>query len=320
MSAEIIHVERGSEVHLVGRPADWAAAAEGPGPEGWRIVRHRLRPTAERGRGVMFAGPWIGEFGWELARWQGGLRKLARESGLYAVVMGDAGHGLLYEWANEYWETPAGFWADGMTRQCDHVRGDPEKIAPRLRRLAAAAAQQLEGLGDVGVCVTPRRFKIKEQEIARLAADGPWSAEMRRGRGYFCVVPRLRDWNRRKNWSPTKWQALVGALARPGLAAAVVGTPAELAVLSPADAMPERRALAHGVNLLSYARFAVASESGGALLALLCGCPSVVMGHPRQERRITQTENFFRTPVRYLGRPGYNFTVAEVADACRAFM
>jgi len=44
------------------------------------------------------------------------------------------------------------------------------------------------------------------------------------------------------------------------------------------------------------------------------------MGHPRQERRITHTENFLDTPVRYLGRPGYNFTVAEVADACRAFM
>lgn len=44
---------------------------------------------------TLFAGPWIGEFGWELFCWQGFIRKLAKQYARVIVVC-RTGHDLLY--------------------------------------------------------------------------------------------------------------------------------------------------------------------------------------------------------------------------------
>lgn len=45
---------------------------------------------------ILFAGPWIGEFGWELFCWQGFLRRLANEFDMVGVAC-RPGHELLYQ-------------------------------------------------------------------------------------------------------------------------------------------------------------------------------------------------------------------------------
>lgn len=144
---------------------------------------------------------------------------------------------------------------------------------------------------------------------------------MRRQAGaYFCVVPRLRSWNPKKNWPVENWQAMIGAFEGPRLAVAVVGGLEELRAFGADPKPPERLTLRRSVDLLTHARFAVASESGGALLSLLCGCPTFVFGHPGSQERITVTENPLKTPVRYLADPEYDFDPKEVADAATEFM
>lgn len=49
----------------------------------------------------LFAGPWIGEFGWEVMAWQGYLRAISSKYD-QIVVCGPSGHAGMYEFANKY--------------------------------------------------------------------------------------------------------------------------------------------------------------------------------------------------------------------------
>ena len=49
----------------------------------------------------MYAGPWTGEFGWEVMAWQGYVRAMASEYD-QVVVCGPSGHQGMYEFADRY--------------------------------------------------------------------------------------------------------------------------------------------------------------------------------------------------------------------------
>ena len=302
---------RGTVADWLHAPLDMQTVRDRYPDDDLRIIRHlRQFPPGK----TLFAGPWIGELGWELMRWQGGVRRMARSHEGRIVVMGDPGHGVLYEFAHEYWETPPCFLRAGLTRQCIHVRSGPvgEWYVSLLTHLVA---EQLSG-EDV-VCLTPRRFREGEQDFVQLSTLPRWSTRV--PEPYACIVPRFRQWNRRKNWSEECWTELCSLLSGRGLAPQIVSSPDEICRLASSLEVSPHDSLARSIDLLSHARFAVASESGGALLCLLCGCPTLVFGHKKWEQRITVHENPLRTPVRYLARTDYSFSVEEVANAARDF-
>lgn len=250
---------------------------------------------------VLFAGPWIGEFGWELARWQGGVRRLSavRRTDAHLVVMGDAGHDVLYERADEYWEMPD-FWVQaGFTRQCTNVRGEPGRVRQHLRALAFAIWQELGPARSAVSLVAPRRFRPDEQVHVRLGhTEEP--------NGTVVYMPRHRRWHAWRNWPAQRWDDLELALHRAtGLRAVWVD-----------EVWPLRES----IQALRRARFAVCPESGGIFLALLCGTPTVAFGRERWRRRVCDDENFLHTPVRYVGRPDNNHSPREVADATLDFL
>jgi len=53
---------------------------------------------------ILLAGPWIGEFGYELFCWQGHIRRLSKDYGK-TIVIGRPGHNILYsDFVDEYIE------------------------------------------------------------------------------------------------------------------------------------------------------------------------------------------------------------------------
>ncbi len=264
------------------------------------LTIHKVRRRRhEPGRPVAFAGPWIGEFGWELARWQGGVRKLAAGSDRHVIVMGDPGHDVLYPYADEYWETPAFFRAQGFTRQCDHVRGG-HHVALHLALLGHLTAHELrdEELAPYET-VSVHRFRPDEQDHVRLGRDEEPDDT-------FICMPRTRAWQSSKNWPGEDWVRLCEALRK--------ATRLRPLLLN------ESYWLRDSIQALRRARFAVCQEGGGSHLAALCGTPAVVFGRERWRGRATEEENFLGTPVRYVGRPDDNHTPEEVADACLDFV
>jgi len=278
-------------------------------------------------RGLLFAGPWIGEFGWELTRWQGAVRKRSKESGLYTIVMSRPGHQVLYaDFADDFWVLPQSFREARLVPHCDHVRPAPGDPLPQLNtevaleEVARYIRQQVAVRGPLREILSPRKFRPDEQTIVKLSAPtAEWSAGI--DRPYFCVLPRSRAWNAEKNWPAGHWQSLTLRCLPRGWSSFAVGSVDDIRLLHPKCSLAERASLARSIDLLSHARFAIAPESGGALLSLMCGCPTLVFGHERQRVRITSPwpggENFLGTKVSYLARSDYDFSVDEVAEGAR---
>ena len=63
-----------------------------------------MTPIEAKKIGTLFAGPWVGEFGWELFCWQGMIRKFVHLRDIDRVVIGcRSGHEYLYEdFADEF--------------------------------------------------------------------------------------------------------------------------------------------------------------------------------------------------------------------------
>lgn len=317
----MIRVDHHCEYHLVGDPDEWVSTAL---PSELHLRKVQLQ-DGDPWAGILFAGPWIGEFGWELARWQGAVRKRAKESGLYTIVMSDPGHHVLYDdFAHEFWELPEFFLdavADGtLVRQCDHVRADNSKV---LDLLGTLIWRELDLAADLKDWLTPGKFSPEEQYVVplRVGLDA-WSsaASPPQFPGYYCILPRLRRWNPHKNWPAQNWRSLYTALSDLLLCPKVVGRQEEINLIVSGVEIRERDWLTRSIDLLTHAKFAIAPESGGAVLSLLCGCPTLVFGHENQRVRICRTENFLGTKVKYLARTDYNFSIDEVAAGAIAFI
>jgi len=310
----MIAIEHNVELHLAGSPADWIAADV----PSWPVRKLKLRAGNPAG-GILFAGPWIGEFGWELARWQGAVRRRARESGLYTIVMSHPGHHVLYECADEFWELPQAFLEATLTRQCDHVRAEDEASVDLLTSLGASLQRELRAYSLTEHVPGGPLPKRAEQDFVRLRApEARWSDAV--SRPYCCLIVRGRSWCANKNWPPASWRELAARMDALGYGHAVLGSRGEVAALDSETRIAADEGLARSVDLLAHAHFAVAGESGGAILALLCGTRTVVFGRADYRERITEDWNPLKTPVRYVETPDFTVTPEEVACAACEFM
>ena len=63
---------------------------------------------------TLLAGPWVGEFGWELFCWQGIVRSISKDFDK-TIVIGRPGHGTIYEdFCDDFIEfDPASYHTDG---------------------------------------------------------------------------------------------------------------------------------------------------------------------------------------------------------------
>ena len=320
MSEAYVKSERGNGLRLMGDPSGWSADGEGLEIQRLVLTPHAscLKPALSFVEGPrLFVGPWIGEFGWELMRWQGGIRKIAQqyEGSHRTIVFSDPGHEVLYEYAAEFWSAPELLAESGFVRQCDHVRSGPE-AGRLLCRLAAALGRALHPWTEADRIVLPRRFRPHEQVFKRLSAAMPRRLRAMRGQ-YFCFFPRRRPWGSDKNWPQQNWTQLISELDRRcELNAIAIGTEQEVAPFG-TDAICADRNLGLAIAALREAHFAVCSEGGGIFLALLCGTPTVAFGHEKWRGRVSETENPLGTQVVYTGRPDHAHTVEEVLDAAQ---
>jgi len=273
----------------------------GKGSAAMQIKRHLLTPSSDKP--VLFVGPWLGEFGWELARWQGGIRNVVMRTGVRdryrVIVMGDPGHEVLYEYADEYWDMPPFFWCAQFERRCVSVYGEggeegADLLVIYLRALAFAVYKALRGVGTVDRVLRARPYRDQiEQLHIRLGQEEERD-------GTFCLFPRTRQLNSHKNWPYENWQGLAWDLVKEyGLFPVV---------------LLETTPLKESIQYLCRASFAVCPESGAIFLSLLTGTPTLAFGHERERDRVTVNENYLGTPVSYVSRQDYDHTVKEIFD------
>jgi hypothetical protein len=302
----------------------------------WEISRTVLRPMPadrELPARILLVGPWVGEFGWQLSRWQGGVRRLISEHypDHYIIVAGDAGHEALYEYAHEYWTVPQMTGPLGLTRESERLL--PKGRAEAARRcLMAALARLLATLNRPVDHLPPRRFLPHEQQVVPVVASPDARrrvADVIRARGisqWFCIFPRQRALNPHKNWPAEAWRRLIDHLHRE-LGCGVIGMGGVDDTLQlPIDQdwfVDATKMAGAGLDLdsafLAQAVGTIGSESGGPFFSLLCRCPTLVLGGPVYAHRYLEEENPLKTPCRYLASADFRHEVAHVMRAVDDF-
>jgi len=308
-------------------------------PHDCRIHRKILKQSNPNDP-ILFIGPWVGEFGWELCRWQGGINKMQiKGSETYTVIAcGDPGHHVLYPRAHEYWSLPRCYYEQILTRESHQVLPQ-EDAALAMAAIKGLLAEELIAKQTRSALVpasfeNTRTFKDHvNQDVRKLECSK--AAEMEAGflledfhESFAVLFPRQRQLNKVKNWDPDNWNKLIDWLwEEHSIGSIIMGRPEDTRdirrnephVISTIGVQPDRR-LDLNVALLKTAACSIGSESGGPFLSLMCGCPAFVMGGREHAERYTKTENFLNTLCTYIEADNYNHPYEETINKIGEFL
>lgn len=240
----------------------------------------------------LVAGPWVGEFGWEVMSWQGYVRKLARDYDEVIVCSDDGNDALYTDCAHTY----IPHRLRGM-RDCWWMRtSDQAGMLDVMHHLKSLGGDRL----------LPSRFiPIKHQKFI--------SYGDRQLMPHIDVLVHARKpigrWPGR-SWPQRNWDALARRLLSQGLRMAAIGTEAFL----PEGVMDFRHLrLSETMNLISASTMIAGPSSGPMPLASLCLTPQLVWSDGKRyssigcdnRRRFESVWNPFGTSCRVLDAYGW---------------
>jgi len=279
-------------------------------PKDAEIHKLELQPNrnaSEHFQKILFVGPWVGEFGWQVCRWQGGVRKLVNEKyqDHYIIVAGDEGHQPFYEYANEYWCLPRFTHQQGLIRETFRLL-PKHKANSTLKALKGIFADELLTYNLPVEVLLPKHYKPEDQAIIQFKPSE--NAINLRNKilsdhgvsKWVCIFPRKRALNPRKNWSEENWKRLISLVAETFQCGIVLMGRSEDSALfdisekwfiSTAQLSSDVQ-MDVDIAFLNDAIASIGSESGGPFLSLLCGCPTFVMGGTSYKDRYEKDENF----------------------------
>jgi hypothetical protein len=249
----------------------------------------------------IIAGPWVGEFGWELMSWQGAIRKLAESRSV--IVCCQRGHGDLYrDFAHRIIEH------DIDIRRPDCWRGTVvDHTAFNL--LIGELAVQGKLLGPSGV------IPIEVQKFIKYGTPD------RTLENRFDVIIHARAPinDPKRAWPPEKWEMLTEILMDHNLRMASIGTQAYYPKIT-ADL--RNIPLNETMDLMAGATMVIGPSSGPLHLASLCGTPHIVWtdnkfwsaARMNNRTRYEKAWNPLGTPCKVLDASGWDPPVETVAS------
>ena len=275
----------------------------------WWLRPGFLRPWGRRSD-TLFAGPWLGEFGWELMSWQGFVRKLSRNYSKTMVFCPQGREALYADFAAEIISH-----SFRGTAECDGVREQPVWS----EALEAASARAPEGADHL----LPLGFQPRARQ--EFIAFGKPSAAQQGPDVLF--HPRGRNFGTARNWERAKWEELLAGLSAAGYRLGCIGV--RSATLDPAGDFADLRdlPLEKTMDHIASARLVIGPSSGPMHLASLCRTPHLVWtdagrymrGHTNRFK-YESLWNPFATPVRVLDTYGFDPPVEAVLREARALL
>jgi hypothetical protein len=237
----------------------------------------------------LFAGPFTGEFGFELMQWQGFVR--ARRASYQEVhVLTYPGRDYLYEGCQVHHHDidlkNAGYW---------YGRFGPAE----MRQLAGAKAAEI-GLKNYDafdpslLCTRYHKIIFWKQQF-RLMQESPLSEKPFDALFHFRAVEKAGPDNA-KNYPREMADELIQRCIAKGLSVACYGHPS-YAYCPPGCEDLRNADLRQTVAAISSARLAAGGASGGMHLANACGKPTIIWANGRGHVAFTLRWNPFRVPL-----------------------
>lgn len=210
----------------------------------------------------IIAGPWLGEFGWELMRWQGIFRKLAIDGWNVYMIARDGHQELYKDYAKEFIPAESlGFNTKGETDGWRLNNEVPSLTKDQINDICPGAKYV-----SAAVCMQISKQEFIKYEGSLLTEMGP------------IIVLHPRSTNKGgtdiRNWPLENWNELVKRLM-PDYRRITIGSPeGALDLNNTSDA--RGCSIKDTINILESAKLIVGPSSGPMHLASLCGTPHLV--------------------------------------------
>jgi IS1 family transposase len=255
---------------------------------------------------VLLAGPWIGEFGWELFCWQAYIRKISKKFSS-TIIIGRPGNQIIYnDFCDEYIEfDPKSYKTDGW-RCYDALSA--EDIVNKTNH-----THYIDGTNfDIGMEYTQRGVLDKkgiffsEQEFIKYKPS-------HRSNFNFDLIFHCR--NKRtgfdRNWSKKHWEELFCRLPN-SLRIACIGNKEAFYIKGCRDL--------RGVNVdqcvdaICQSKLVIGPSSGPMHLASLCGAQHLVWSTEYNRVRYEKDWNPFKSRVIFYSFEDWNPTPENIKN------
>ena len=245
--------------------------------------------------GVLIAGPWVGEFGWELFCWQGYLRNLSKNYDK-TVVISRKGHRFLYrDFCDDYigFDSPtanANMWLGKVNNQ------ELNKILKSVRHTQYLKPFDI-GFSGAGGKTTVTKKQFNEQKFVKYTSNSITS------KYDILIHARNKYVGAERNWRNDNWQKLVDSL-KDDYRIATIGSHESLSF----DGVDDKRNLSidKTVALMNRTDLVVGPSSGPMHLASLAGAKHLVWSAPLNEMRYKEQWNPFKTEVIFYDKENWN--------------
>jgi len=215
---------------------------------------------------ALIAGPFVGEFGWELMRWQSYVRALSKDFDRTIIYSRPDREFLYRDFADEFCAHDPGT-SDGS------IYSLPMGISGKGVNLFAERNDSTVRINPKNKATVDKAFKGVTPIWRAYGDAGPNG----RKRGVVCIharkVSSAWDSKESRNWPEGNWDDLVRGIDMPIIA---IGHPEQS--ICPRGVSSDMRgaSLEALANTLSLALCLVGPSSGPMHFAALCGCPQVV--------------------------------------------
>lgn len=248
---------------------------------------------------TLTAGPWVGEFGWELFCWQASLRAIAKDYD-NVIVCARPGHEALYsDFCTEY----IPFSAD--VNLCSGRRNFLRSKKDPFACIKSTAHISCKKLGE------PREFIKFGHANPELKFDIVMHARRIQSPKSVRHAEKKMASKLSRNWDLDKWNDLAARLLNEGLRVCSVGAETAAYHVQGSEkflGVP----LSKLVDLFASSKLAIGPSSGPMHLASLCGCPHFVWTAKCNIKRYNHLWNPLNTPVQLLVDETWNPSVNDV--------
>tara|TARA_R110000824_G_scaffold329646_3_gene516419 strand:+ start:479 stop:1294 length:816 start_codon:yes stop_codon:yes gene_type:complete len=243
---------------------------------------------------TLIAGPWVGEFGWELFGWNAYVRVLSRQFDKTIVISRANSQELYSDFADEYIPyEPEGGLSDAFFMHNLDINQAFKKVV---------TTNKISLTPDTTVFV-PRRIGFPPHThytqhvlLGEHLVQPEYICFGQESDTPYDYVFHIRDRELRKedNWSLDNWRNLKELLGNKRIAC--IGTPTESACIEGTDDLRGHN-LKEVFTVLRNAQCAFGPSSGPMHLASLCGTPHIVWSKDANKERYEENWNPLSTKV-----------------------
>ena len=253
---------------------------------------------------TLVAGPWVGEFGWELFAWQGYIRALASSYSETIIICRPTSSPFYEDFATHIIpHVPTGGPSDQWFRNGYNLQTNVKKIFREHATLLSGRQMDLLVPMRIGI---PNDGRTHYSEAVSVGGINVIPKYIQFGtcadKKYDYVLhARSRAIRRDDNWDIAKWEKLGSLLSQGGKTICSIGMPDE-ALHVPGTIDLRGIDTTQLIEIMASADSAWGPSSGAMHLASLCSTPHVVWSQQSNRRRYTDSWNPLGTPVLFLDK------------------